>query len=158
MAGQEKLSVKLGISGTYHDKKPHYQILFNGNLVKEGDITSPSDVVEYLNFDIDYDTDQATLEIRLTNKEDSDILKDSYEDPEVYNIIGDMLLNIVSLEIDEIDLGMTLHDNCIFKTDLPVNFNGETTDTINQCLNLGWNGTWSLSWTNPFYIWLLESI
>lgn len=154
----EKLHVKLGISGTYHDKVPHYQILLNDVVIQEGDITSPTDVVEYLEFDVEYATEEAVLGIRLTNKEDSDVLKDSYEDPNVYNIIGDMLLNIVSVEIDELDLGNLVYKNGLYTVDTPVDYNGETTSIIKNCMTMGWKGTWTLTWKNPFYIWMLENI
>ena len=158
MADLEKLHVKLGISGTYWKKAPHYKILFNGDVVAEGDISQPSDTVEYVEFDVEYSTDTATLGFQLTNKEDSDVQKDNYDDPDNYKIIGDMLLNVVSLEVDEIDLGNILFDHGVYTVDSPVAHNGELTNTLKSVMCMGWNGTWSLTWANPFYIWLLESI
>ena len=160
MADSEKLHVKLGISGTYWKKVPHYKILFNGDVVKEADISQPSDTVEYVEFDVEYSIDSATIGIQLTNKEDSDTVlkKDDPLDPEKYEIINDMLLNVVSLEVDEIDLGNILYDQGVYTVDSPVVYNGEPTNTLKSVMCMGWNGTWNLTWTNPFYIWLLENI
>ena len=158
MADSEKLHVKLGISGTYWKKVPHYKILFNGDVVKEADISQPSGNVEYVEFDVEYSTDSATIGVQLTNKEDSDVQKDNYDDPDNYKIIGDMLLNVVSLEIDEIDLGNILYDQGVYTVDKPVVYNGKLTNTIKSVMCMGWNGAWSLTWTNPFYIWMLETI
>ena len=158
MAEKEKLHVKLGIRGTYWKKVPHYVITFNNSIIKEADISQPSDVVEYVEFDAEYDTDSVSISVRLTNKEDSDVQKDSYDDPENYKIIGDMLLTVESLEVDEIDLGNLLFDQGVYTVDSPVEYDGEVTSTIKNCMTMGWNGVWSLGWTNPFYIWMLENI
>jgi hypothetical protein len=67
-------------------------------------------------------------------------------------IVKDMLLNVVSVEIDEIDIGHLLHSKSTFTGDDP------TRPVLSNCVNLGWNGTWKLTFTSPFYIWLLENI
>ena len=156
----EKLHIKLGISGTYWKKVPAYNILFNGEIIKTGTITSASNEVEYVEFDVNSGPDDSVLGIELLNKEDSDVLKDSYTDSSVFNIIGDMILNIVSIEIDEIDLGHIIYDHGIYSVNTPVDYNGDGNPVkdIKKCINLGWNGTWRLTWTNPFYVWLLEKI
>jgi hypothetical protein len=154
MSDVEKIHVKLGISGTYWDKRPKYRVLFNDEVIKESEITLPLGEVEYLEFDSEYSTDTATIKIQLLNKENSDTVQSAIEG----DIIQDMLLNIVSMEVDEIDLGQILFEDSDYVTDFPVEFAGETTQLVKRCVNLGWNGTWSLTWNNPFYIWLLEKI
>jgi hypothetical protein len=124
----------------------------NDKVLHEGTITAESDVVEYVEFDCEYTTDDVTLQVYLTNKTDSDVQKDNYDDPDNYKIIGDMLLNIVSCEIDEIDLGNLIYDKTEFIPD------DRTKPALRVCVNLGFNGAWCLRWTNPFYIWLLENI
>lgn len=156
MADQEKLHIKLGLSGTYWDKKPQYRISLNNRVVQEGFITAPSKEVEYFEFDLDYTEDQGELKVEFLNKTHADTKKDNYTDPENFKIIDDMLLNIISVEIDEIDLGMLPYFNGVYSTFEPVNYNGAETQTIKECMNMGWNGAWTLTWTNPFYLWLLE--
>jgi len=156
----EKLHIKLGISGTYWKKVPHYKILFNGDVIKEADISQPSDTVEYIEFEVEHAGASATIGAQLTNKEDSDTVlqKDNYDDPDNYTIISDMLLNVVSLEIEEIDLSNILYNLGVYTVDKPVVYNGELTNTIKHVTCMGWNGVWSLTFGNPFYIWLLENL
>jgi len=160
MSTSEQVHVKLGISGTFWNRRPQYQILINDDLIKAGEIVADCDEVEYIEFDAKYSTDVATLKVQFLGKTNADVQKDN-SDPVDFKIINDMLLNIVSLEIDEIDLGPLLYTVSEYYTDEPVTVtwqNGETTQLIKNCVNLGWNGTWQISWDNPFYIWLLENI
>jgi hypothetical protein len=156
MADQEKIHVKLGLSGTYWDKKPQYRISFNEKVLTEGFITVPSTEVEYFEFDIDYTDEKGSLTVELLNKTHEDTKKDNYTDPDNFKIIDDMLLNIKSVEIDEIDLGLIPYTNGVYTTVETVNYKGADTNTIKECMDLGWNGAWTLTWTNPFYLWLLE--
>jgi hypothetical protein len=159
MADKEKVSVKLGISGTYWDKKPQYCVYCNDTIILEGEITAPSGEIEYHKFDFEYDTDLVDLKIQFLNKTNEDTKKDNYEDPENYTIVGDLLLNIESLEIDEIELDTNLlFSTSKYTTDVEVDRDGIMTRDVRNCLNLGWNGVWSIQWSNPFYIWLLENI
>ena len=146
MADQEKLHVKLGLSGTYWEKKPQYRVSVNDQVYADAIISGASDLVEYVEFDVEYATDSAVLKIELLNKENSDTIENSDKTA----IVKDMLLNIVSVEIDEINLGQ-----------IPFNLSeyhpsGQTAIVVKNCVNLGWNGAWTLTWTNPFYLWLLE--
>lgn len=150
MADKEQVHIKLGLSGTYWDKKPQYRVSVNDQVFADTAISAESGVVEYVEFDVDYDTDLAALKIELLNKSPSDTLK-SNDVSEDYTIVADMLLNIVSLEIDEIDLGQIPFQHSEYH---PVGRD----EVVKKCLNLGWNGTWTLTWTNPFYIWLLETL
>jgi len=154
MADSERFHVKLGLSGTYWDRRPEYEVVFNSKIIHKGCINVDSDQVEYIEFDIEYETESAELAIRLFNKLPTDTVLS--EDKAV--ILKDMLLNIVSLEMDEIDIKSLLHSKSKYHTDYPVKFQDQTTQLVTECVNLGWNGTWKLTWTNPFYIWLLENL
>jgi hypothetical protein len=154
MADVEKVHVKLGISGTYWEKKPQYRVSFNDSIISENFITANSDEVEYLEFDVEYATESAVLKVELLNKQDSDTVQSDDKSC----ILRDMLLNIVEVEIDEIDLGPLLFSHSIYTTENIVSWRGENTNTIKNCLNLGWNGAWTLTWSNSFYIWLLEEL
>jgi len=151
MADSEKLHFKINLSGTYWEKRPVYSILVNDNVIETREIEAASGEVFCTEFDTEITEGPATLKIRLENKEDSDVKKDNYESAE-FNIIGDLLLHIKSVEIDEIDLGNLIYTKTKFvadDTDRP---------TLDKCIDLGWNGTWVLPFESPFYIWLLENI
>jgi hypothetical protein len=151
---KEKLHLKVGISGTYWDKKPQYRISFNDQVLKEGAIVSESDTVEQFEFDIDYSSEHSTLKIELLNKESSDTI----ETNDKTGIVKDMLLNIVDVEIDDIKLGQVLFEQSVYTPNTTVMWQGLETTTLKKCMNLGWNGAWTLTWSNPFYIWLLENM
>ena len=76
---------------------------------------------------------------------DSKIVKDG-------KIVEDMLLEIESIEIDEIDLANLTHTKSHFIPD------DRSLPELDMCIDLGWNGTWVLPFESPFYIWLLENI
>ena len=63
-----------------------------------------------------------------------------------------MLLNIDSIEIDEIDISELKWSASEFVADDP------NRPTLQECVNLGWNGSYQLKFTSPFYLWLLENM
>ena len=148
----DRLHVKLGISGTWWREPTKYQILFNDVMVFDG-VSGASDVIRYHEFDVDQQG-PAVLSVRLVNK----TAADTVETADKTGILKDMLLNIHDLEIDGISVTGILHSQSKYQPNEPVLFNGVMTQEISECLNLGWNGTWSLTWTDPFFVWLLDCI
>lgn len=144
----ETLHFKIGLSGTYWDKKPQYSILFNDQIITTQAITAASNEVFYVEFGQDVAAGAAKLQIRLENKADTDTVQSDDKS----TIVKDMLLNIQSIEIDEIDLGPLLWTVSNFIGD------DQNRPVLQNCVNLGWNGTWTLPFESPFYIWLLENI
>jgi len=149
MTDLEKLHYKIGLSGTYWDKKPIYSILVNDQVKETRQIDTASDEVFFIEFDCEVLEGPCTLKIRLENKENPDTVTD--DTTEEFVILKDMLLNIESVEIDEIDLGNLLF-TAKFIGDDP------SRPVLDKCKHLGWNGAWTLEFTSPFYIWLLENI
>jgi hypothetical protein len=144
----EKLHFKIGLTGTYWDKKPEYSILINDQVIKRDTVTSASGETFFVEFDAEVEEGPASLKIRLENKDCTDTIQN--EDKTA--ILKDMLLNIKSVEIDEIDLASLIFTKTQFvgdDADRPV---------LDKCIDLGWNGTWTLPFDSPFYIWLLENI
>ena len=148
MDTSEKLHFKIGLAGTYWDKKPIYSILVNDAIIETREIESPAGEVFFAEFDIDVSEGPTPLKIRLENKH----WTDTVQNDDNTAIVKDMLLNIKSVEIDEIDLGALIWSKSVFTgddADRPV---------LDNCVDLGWNGTWTLLLESPFYIWLLENI
>jgi len=154
---KERLHFKIGLSGTYWEKLPYFVIGVNGIGYKIGHTHAPSGEIQYIEFDAEVDAGKNILQIVFANKEPSDTVKDS-NDPVNFNIVKDMLLNIHSVSIDDIDLGMIVFQESVFKLAEPVVYNNETVAEIKNCVNLGFNGTWELEFESPFYLWLLEKI
>ena len=145
----ETLTFRIGVSGSYWDKKPAYAICVDGVLQASAIIAGLTGAVEYIEFTLPLAEDtEHLLEIKLLNKIDDDVVqsKDKTE------ILKDMLLNIESVEIDDIDLGNLIWSNSEFVAA------DSSRPTLKNCVNLGWNGSYQLKFDSPFYLWLLENM
>lgn len=144
----ETIKFKIGLSGTYWNKKPGYSVKLDGQEKITGSITEENEVIEYLEFEADVEEDSShCLEICLLNKTDADCFVDKNG-----TITKDMLLNIESIEIEDIDLGIlkwTASEFVPYDTSIA---------PIKGCVNLGWNGSYKLVFDSPFYLWLLHNL
>jgi hypothetical protein len=69
------------------------------------------------------------------------------------NITRDAVINIGSFEFDEIDCNQVVQDLAVYTH----NFNGSAAETQDQFFgSMGCNGTLSLKFSTPIYLWLLE--
>lgn len=150
---KETLHFKIGVSGSYWDKKPHYTVWLDDQKHADATISGHSNEVEFVEFDAEIVEGAHEFKIRLENKSDRDVEKDGHG-----NIINDMLLNIESIEIDNIDLGSLLWTASEFRADKEKIVNGEDMSLLKNCVNLGWNGTYTIKFDSPFYLWLLENL
>lgn len=146
---QESINFVVTVSGTYWDKKPQFSIWLDNHVVIQTSISSKSQQTHGFTHAID--EGEHTLSIRLENKFPGDVHKVNDE------VVGDMLLNIDDIAIDDISLGRLLWD-AEYKLDKPQQYNGKEITQLSNCVNLGWNGTYVLKFTSPFYIWLLEKL
>ena len=144
----ETLNFHIGLAGTYWKKQPEYSILINDSLIKRDVVSVASEETFYVDFNAAVLEGPCTLKIRLENKD----WTDTVENENKTAIVKDMLLNIRGVEIDNISLGNLLYTETIFVGDDPER------PVLDRCQDLGWNGTWTLKFDSPFYIWLLEKI
>ena len=79
-------------------------------------------------------------------------------------IIKDQLLNIKSIEIDEIDIGALVYEG-VYRPEYPEpcasqqrKAGKELPETLKNVTQMGHNGTWTFTFTSPFYMWLLENL
>ena len=145
----ETLKFRIGVSGSYWNKKPAYAVTVDGVKQMSAVIAADSGVVEYAEFTLAVAEDSPhLLEIHLLNKTDDDVVQ-SQDQTE---IVKDMLLNIESISIDDIELGQIKWDQSEFVAEDPAR------PTLKDCVNLGWNGSYQLKFSSPFYLWLLESM
>jgi len=145
----EALKFRIGLSGTYWDKKPKFSILIGDTLYVQGAIELPAKETQYVEFSAELADDSAyCLKIRLENKTESDTLQS--EDKS--EILQDMLLNIESIEIDDIDVGIIKWTASKFVGDDPAR------PVLEACVNLGWNGSYMIEFKTPYYLWLLENM
>ena len=146
------MNFKLTLAGTYWDRKPEFSVLLNDEIVVTQSVTAVSGESFEIHFDKEVPEGPLVLKVRFENKQDSDVLKDQYNDPNNFKIIGDMLLHIRDLSIDDIQLDNILWSKSLYIPDDTKN------PPIEYCVDLGWKGTWQLEMASPFYLWLLENI
>ena len=93
----ETLKFRIGVSGSYWDKKPAYSVSVDGVEQASYVIATDSGAVEYAEFTLTVTEDSPhLLEIKLLNKTDDDVV----ESQDKTEIVKDMLLNIESISID----------------------------------------------------------
>ena len=148
MLDQETLHFKIELAGTYWANQPRYSVLVNDDVITTDTISAESGASVFVEFDHTVTEGNVDLKIRLENKTNRDVIQN--EDKTA--ILKDMLLHIKRIEIDEIDLGILLWSKSQYVGD------DATRPVLDNCVDLGWNGTWTLALTSPFYIWLLENI
>ena len=149
LRNSETLKFRIGVSGSYWDKKPAYSVLIDGVEQASYVIVADSGVVEYAEFTLAVLEDSPhLLEIKLLNKTDDDVVQSQ----DKTEIVKDMLLNIESIDIDDIELGQIKWHQSEFIAEDPAR------PTLKNCVNLGWNGSYQLKFSSPFYLWLLESM
>jgi hypothetical protein len=146
---EEKLSFVISLSGTYWDRRPQFSIWLDDHVVVQSEITSSAEQI--VSFERKVNEGPHELKIRLENKTINDTVIENSE------VVKDMLLNIDDITIDDISLGNLLWSS-EYILDKPQEYNGNTIDHLDGCVNLGWNGTYVLKFTSPFYIWLLEKL
>jgi hypothetical protein len=146
---EEKLSFVVTLSGTFWERRPQFSIWLDDHMVVSSEIVSAAQ--QEIKFERTIDDGTHTLKIRLENKTNADTNIRNGE------VIDDMLLNIDDITIDDISLGNLLW-SAEYILDHPQQYNGQTIIKMDNCVNLGWNGTYVLKFTSPFYIWLLEQL
>ena len=146
---EEKLSFVVTLSGTFWEKRPQFSIWLDDHIVIQSEIASA--VQQPVSFEHIVDEGGHSLKIRLENKTTSDTVIENNE------VVKDLLLNIDDITIDEISLGNLLW-SAEYILDEKQMYQGQEIDHLDNCVNLGWNGTYVLNFTSPFYIWLLEKL
>lgn len=145
---EESINFKIVLNGTYWGKKPQYSVWLDEAVITQSEVSKELHTIE---FQRTLSEGAHSLKIRLENKSPEDTIIENGE------IVEDMLLNIDDIVIDDISLGNLLW-TAEYKLDKPQIYKGETIDHLDGCVNLGWNGTYILNFTSPFYIWLLEKL
>ena len=146
---EENLSFKISLTGTFWDRRPQFSVWFDDHVVIQSEIASSAEQI--VSFERRVDEGTHTLKIRLENKTATDTLLENGE------VVKDMLLNIDDITIDDISLGNLLW-SAEYILDEKQMYQGKEIDHLDGCVNLGWNGTYTLKFTSPFYIWLLEKL
>lgn len=146
---EENLSFRISLTGTFCDRHPQFSVWLDDHVITQTEIASEAEQI--ISFERRITEGPHTLKIRLENKTHADTVIENGE------VIKDMLLNINDIIIDDISLGNLLW-SAEYILDHPQEYKGQTIDHLDGCVNLGWNGTYMLKFSSPFYIWLLEKL
>ena len=146
---EENLSFKISLTGTFWDRRPQFSVWLDDHVVIQSEITGSAEQI--VSFERRVDEGSHTLKIRLENKTTADTIIENG------NVVKDMVLNIDDIIIDDISLGNLLW-SAEYILDKKQTYKGQEIDHLDGCVNLGWNGTYTLKFTSPFYIWLLEKL
>ena len=146
---EENLSFQIRLTGTFWDRRPQFSVWLDDHVVTQSEIAGAAEQVVSFERRIDEGTHE--LKIRLENKTTSDTVVENGE------VVKDMLLNINDITIDDISLGNLLW-SAEYILDKKQTYEGQEIDHLDGCVNLGWNGTYTLKFSSPFYIWLLEKL
>lgn len=146
---EENLKFDITLTGTFWDRRPQFSVWLDDHVVVQSEIASTAEQI--VSFERRIAEGEHTLKIRLENKTNSDTVIENGA------VVKDLLLNIDDITIDDISLGNLLW-SAEYLLDAPQQYQGKTITHLDSCVNLGWNGTYVLKFTSPFYIWLLEKL
>tara|TARA_R110001592_G_scaffold123463_1_gene331399 strand:+ start:23 stop:505 length:483 start_codon:yes stop_codon:yes gene_type:complete len=156
----EKLKFRLKLYATMWDKPPVAEILVNDKSHFKGDITATEDKPHAIEFEQELEEGQ---EYTLTIKRSGKTLRQTVVN-EKKDILHDQLLNIKSIEIDEIDIGALVYEGK-YTPEYPEPWatqqreaGTELKESFKNVTRMGHNGNWTFKFSSPFYMWLLENL
>ena len=156
----EKLKFKISLFATSWNKSPTCEILVNDKSYFTGEIDGSNTNPQVIEFDADLEEDkQHTLTLKRGGKDNHQTIVNEKGD-----ILKDQLLHIKSIEIDEIDIGALVFEG-VYTPKYPEPWatqqaeqGNKLPETLKNVTQMGHNGTWSMSFASPFYMWLLENL
>ena len=156
----EKLKFKLELYSTHWNKKPIVDVKINDKSYFKNEITGTKENPTLIEFEQECEEGKDyQLILDRSNKDKRQTIVNEKGD-----ILHDQLLHIKSIEIDEIDLGALLFEG-VYRPNYPEPWATQQREaghnipeTLKNSIDLGHNGTWTFTFTSPFYMWLLENL
>ena len=155
----EKLKFKLELYATMWNKPPIADISIDSKSYFKEEITSTKDKPTIVEFE--HELEESKLYNLVINRSGKNKRETVVEDGK---IVKDQLLHIKSIEIDEIDIGSLVYEG-VYRPEYPepwasqqAKTGNKLPETIKNSPGLGHNGTWTFTFTSPFYMWLLENL
>ena len=156
----EKLKFKLELYATMWDRPPHAEILIRDKSHFRGDITGTEDKPDVVEFEHEFtEGEKSELIIKRSGKTKGQTVINENGD-----VLKDQLLDIKSIEIDEIDIGALVYEG-IYTPEYPEPWatqqreaGTELKESFKNVTQIGHNGTWRFKFSSPFYMWLLENL
>ena len=156
----EKLKFKLELHATMWDRPPHAEILINDHVYFKGDITGTEHKPDVIEFEHEAEEgNKSILIIKRSGKTANQTVINDKGD-----ILKDQLLNIKSMEIDEIDIGALIYAG-VYTPEYPEPWASqqreagvELQESFKNVSQIGHNGEWRFEFASPFYMWLIENL
>ena len=156
----EKLKFKLQLYSTHWNKKPIVDVKINDKSYFKNEIAGTKENPTLIEFEQECEEGKDyQLILDRSNKDKRQTIVNEKGD-----LLKDQLLHIKSIEIDEIDLGALLFEG-VYRPNYPEPWATQQREaghnipeTLKNSTDLGHNGTWTFSFTSPFYMWLLENL
>ncbi len=156
----EKLKFKIELFATMWDKPPTCEIMVDDKVYWNGEIKSNDTKPDLIEFEVELEEGK---EYKLSLNRQGKINGQTVVN-EKGDILKDQLLHIKSIEIDEIEIGALVYEG-IYQPEYPEPWatqqkeaGNELPSTLKNVTQMGHNGTWTLTFTSPFYMWLLENL
>ena len=183
---REKLKFKIRLYSSYWDKPPIAEIQINKtnkiitdvNKKNLFDYESNKPILNtensYFNEEITH-TENEPITITFEHELEHDVsydlvIKRSGKDKgqtvvnEKGDLLKDQILHIRDITIDEIDIGALVYEGK-YRPEYPepwasqqAKAGNKLPEIIKNSPDLGHNGTWTLTFNSPFYMWLLENL
>ena len=143
----DKIKFQCDLNTTGSTTPLGFEVLLNSQSVfKTAHVTESCQVA----FDITDDEATQKLQFVMTGKTAEHTKVDDHG-----TITDDAMLEITNITIDEIDIGLIVTN----KSEYVHDFNGTSEMVTDKFYsNMGCNGTVTLEFTTPFYLWLLENM
>ena len=156
----EKLKFKLELYATMWDQPPVAEIKINSKSYYKSKIKSTEQDPTVIEFEAEFTEDlEYNLIIERSGKANNQTVINEKGD-----ILQDQLLNIKSIEIDEIDIGALVYEG-VYTPEYPEPWatqqresGNDLKDSFKNVTKMGFNGTWNFKFKSPFYMWLLENL
>ena len=156
----EKLKFKLELYATMWDKPPVAEIRLNSKTYFKSEITGTEQAPTVIELEAELTEDsEYNLIIERSGKDKTQTVLD-----EQGNISKDQLLHIKNIQIDEIDIGALVYEG-VYTPEYPEPWatqqheaGQDLRDSFKNVTKMGFNGEWKLTFSSPFYMWLLENL
>jgi len=153
---KDNIKFLVTLNSEYWDQPPSAEFRINGKTV-----WGPQEIREktVADFNVDFeDENEYIFEMIRTGKTDKQVKLENNE------IVKDQLLSIENLNIDSVDLGNLIYEIDYYPDYPEIWYNqqkeagNEPKSPLRNITSFGWNGTWKIKLSSPFYLWLLENL
>ena len=142
----EELNLKIKLSSNATDICPVVRILLDDKEYFSGPVFGE----ETVEFDAEID-DDFTINVEFAGNDPRKLILDSDGMP-----TNSVTITISELSIEGVNITEIAYDKSTFTIDSHEKYIEEY--TINQCLDFGHKGMWTLPIESPVYIWILENL